>query len=94
MDSASPGALRSIGLPDKDIPVALLFFNVGVEAGQLIFIAAVVAVLSMVGRLISLRRSGDRGPWHAEELIRTPVAYLIGATAAFWVVQRVVAFWA
>jgi hydrogenase/urease accessory protein HupE len=88
------GALRSIGLPDKDIPVALLFFNVGVEAGQLIFIAAVVVVLSMVGRLISLRRSGDRGPWHAEELIRTPVAYLIGATAAFWVVQRVVAFWA
>jgi hydrogenase/urease accessory protein HupE len=88
------GALRSIGLPERDIPVALLFFNVGVETGQLIFIAAVMAVLSLVGRLIALRRAGDRGPWHTEDLIRTPIAYLIGSTAAFWVVQRVVAFWA
>ena len=88
------GALRSFGLPETDIPVALLFFNVGVEAGQLMFIAAVVAVLSLVGRLISRRRAGDHGPWHAEDLIRTPIAYLVGSTAAFWVVQRVVAFWA
>jgi len=29
-----------------------------------------------------------------EDLVRTPIAYLIGATAAFWVVQRVVGFWA
>jgi hydrogenase/urease accessory protein HupE len=87
------GALRSIGLPEQDIPVALLFFNVGVEAGQLLFIAGVIAVLSLAGRLIALRRAGDRGPWHAEDLIRTPIAYLIGSTAAFWVVQRVVAYW-
>jgi hypothetical protein len=87
------GALRSIGLPETDIPVALLFFNVGVEAGQLMFIAAVVAVLSLVGRLISRRRAGDHGPWHTEDLIRTPIAYLVGSTAAFWVVQRVVAYW-
>jgi hydrogenase/urease accessory protein HupE len=88
------GALRSIGLPERDIPVALLFFNVGVEAGQLLFIAAVVAVLSFAGRLLVRRRGEQGGPWHAEDLIRTPIAYLIGSTAAFWVVQRVVAFWA
>ena len=36
------GALREVGLPQTDIPLALLFFNVGVEVGQLAFIAAVV----------------------------------------------------
>jgi hydrogenase/urease accessory protein HupE len=87
------GALREVGLPEQDIPLALLFFNVGVEVGQLLFIAAVVVVLSAVTRL--LRRSGDaeRGPWHTEALISVPVAYVIGSIAAFWTVQRVVGFW-
>ena len=44
------GALREVGLPQTDIPLALLFFNVGVEVGQLAFIAVVVAgSLSLVG---------------------------------------------
>jgi uncharacterized membrane protein YecN with MAPEG domain len=88
------GALREVGLPQSDIPVALLFFNVGVEVGQLIFIVAVVAVLSIASRLMGRGTGSERGPWQAETLIRTPVAYLVGSTAAFWVVQRVVAFWA
>ena len=88
------GALREVGLPQSDVPLALLFFNVGVEAGQLLFIAAVMAVLSLVTRLIRARGAADHGPWSTEALVRTPVAYLIGGTAAFWVVQRVAAFWA
>jgi hypothetical protein len=36
----------------------------------------------------------ERGPWHAEQLIRTPVAYLVGSVAAYWVIERVVGFWA
>jgi hydrogenase/urease accessory protein HupE len=87
------GALRQIGLPEKEIPLALLFFNVGVEAGQLMFIAAVVTVLSAVTRLVRRRGAGVHGPWYSEGLIRTPVAYIVGSVAAFWVVQRVVAFW-
>jgi hypothetical protein len=87
------GALRQIGLPEKDIPLALLFFNVGVEAGQLMFIAAVVMLLSAVTRLIRKRGATERGPWHTETLVRAPVAYVVGSVAAFWVVQRVVAFW-
>ena len=35
------GALIEIGMPERHIPVALLFFNLGVEAGQLLFVAAV-----------------------------------------------------
>jgi hypothetical protein len=87
------GALRQIGLPEKDIPLALLFFNVGVELGQLMFIAAVVTLLSAVTRLVRRRGATEHGPWHSEALIRTPVAYVVGSVAAFWVVQRVVAFW-
>ena len=36
------GALSQVGLPPNDIPLALLFFNLGVEAGQLLFVAAVL----------------------------------------------------
>jgi hydrogenase/urease accessory protein HupE len=87
------GALQQVGLPEKDIPIALLFFNVGVEAGQLLFIAAVVAVLSVLTRLLRRRGTTEHGPWHSEAMIRTPVAYMVGSVAAFWVVQRVVGFW-
>ena len=38
------GALSEVGLPQQAIPLALLFFNVGVELGQLAFIAAVLGV--------------------------------------------------
>ncbi len=47
------GALARVGLPEGHIPLALLFFNVGVEVGQLLFIAAVLA---------RWRRSGAFGP--------------------------------
>jgi hypothetical protein len=48
-------ALAEVGLPQLSIPVALLFFNVGVEIGQLMFIAAVLATAA-----------ADRGPLHFE----------------------------
>jgi len=86
------GALKEVGLPEKDIPLALLFFNVGVEVGQLLFIAAVVVVLSLVARLLGGGRTGERGPWQTERLIRTPVAYVIGSVAALWFIQRVAGF--
>jgi hydrogenase/urease accessory protein HupE len=87
------GALSEVGLPEKDIPLALLFFNVGVEAGQLAFIAAVVLVLSLAAHSTAAGRRAGRGIWHAESAVRLPVAYLIGTVAAFWMVERVVAFW-
>ena len=44
------GALHEVGLPEKAIPLALLFFNVGVEVGQLLFIAAVLAVIVLAAQ--------------------------------------------
>ena len=78
------GALAEVGLPQKAIPVALLMFNLGVEVGQLAFVAAVLLLGALFGRLVVVR------PGWATGL----TAYGIGTVAAFWTVERVVSFWA
>ncbi|CCM79530.1 HupE/UreJ family protein [Rhizobium mesoamericanum] len=76
------GALSEIGLPEGHIPLALFFFNLGVEAGQLIFVGAVLSILAIV------RRTHLALPaWVA----RVP-AYAIGTLAMFWTIQRVAMF--
>jgi hydrogenase/urease accessory protein HupE len=76
------GALAEVGLPQKAIPVALLMFNVGVEIGQLIFVAVVLAA-----RAALIRLPYPRQPWMS---YATP--YAIGGLAMFWVVERISAF--
>jgi HupE / UreJ protein len=44
-------ALRAVGLPERAIPTALLFFNLGVELGQLVFVGAVLALLASLRSL-------------------------------------------
>jgi hydrogenase/urease accessory protein HupE len=73
------GALGEVGLPVENIPLALLFFNVGVEIGQLAFIAAVFCLAWLFRRA--------RGRWL--ELIPP---YVMGTVAMFWVFQRVATF--
>lgn len=80
------GALSEIGLPRGDIPLALLAFNVGVELGQLAFIAVVLGTLWVV------RRVGV--PALVERGLARAAPYAIGALAGFWFVERVAAFWA
>ncbi len=77
------GALAEIGLPENQIPLALLQFNVGVEIGQLLFIASALATFWVVR---SLRIPQPAWAW------RVP-AYGIGSVAAFWTIERFVAFW-
>ncbi len=80
------GALAQVGLPQSSIPVALLFFNVGVEIGQLLFVGAVLAVIT-IGRRVGQRRRLSQPVW----LWRiTP--YAIGGLASFWLVKRIAAF--
>jgi hydrogenase/urease accessory protein HupE len=79
-------ALNSVGLPQTAIPVALFFFNVGVEIGQLLFIGSVFAVIALARQV--LRRAAVPQPAWAW---RVP-PYAIGAVAAFWVIQRTAAF--
>ncbi len=77
------GALSEIGLPEQSIPLALLFFNVGVELGQLLFIAGVMVLGVLVKRI------AVPVPTWAPQL----PAYGIGAVAAFWTIERVAGFW-
>ena len=76
------GALSEIGLPAGHIPLALFFFNVGVEVGQLLFIAAVLSLVAL------LRRGRMPLPGWAELV----PPYAIGSVAMFWVLQRIAAF--
>jgi hypothetical protein len=77
------GALSEIGLPQSSIPLALFTFNVGVEIGQLIFIAAILLLYALGKRFQSMP---PEWAW------RVP-SYAIGGTAAFWVIERIAGFW-
>jgi hydrogenase/urease accessory protein HupE len=77
------GALKEIGLPPDDVPVALLSFNLGVEAGQLLFVAAALLVFRGLTALVSV-------PFLT---IRRATAYVIGTTSAFWLISRIESFW-
>ncbi len=72
------GALGELGLRDADIAPALLFFNLGVEAGQLAFIGAAAAV----------HRLARRWPADLTASARRGLAYGLGGTAAFWCLER------
>ena len=77
------GALADVGLPQHEIPLALLMFNVGVELGQVAFVAVVLAFVFALGKL--------RIQWPAGA--RQLPAYGIGAMAAFWFIERVSGFY-
>ena len=79
------GALSQVGLPPGDIPLALFLFNVGVELGQVAFVAAVLAVLAAAR--LALRRVELSAPRWAPLV----PAYAIGCVAMAWLLQRVAA---
>jgi hydrogenase/urease accessory protein HupE len=76
------GALTAVGLPPHDIPLALLFFNLGVEAGQLAFVAIALSTIA------AIRRADFTFPRWTEAM----PPYAIGGFAMFWVIQRVSIF--
>jgi hypothetical protein len=74
------GALSEIGVPQNEVPLALLMFNVGVETGQVMFVTAVSLLLAGLHRL------------HGRSALTMARAtpYAIGGVAAFWTIDRVV----
>ena len=76
---AFAGALADIGLPPDAIALSLLLFNLGVEVGQLMFIAAVIAVVWLVSP-----RVGRLPVW-----TRLIPPYAVGAVAASWFIERI-----
>lgn len=78
------GALTAIGLPQGDVPLALLMFNVGVEIGQLMFVAVILMIFAMAGRIPSFGAASER--------MRLAASYGIGGLAAFWMIERIAQF--
>jgi hypothetical protein len=72
------GALSELGLPAREIPVALLFFNLGVEIGQIMFVGVMLGIRYGFGQL------AFRWPrW-----IRAIPGYAIGTIAMVWLIER------
>jgi hydrogenase/urease accessory protein HupE len=78
-------ALGDVGLPQREIAWALLFFNLGVEAGQLAFIVTLLVAAGVFQRVAGWL-SIDASRWRSAA--RTGMAYVIGIPAAFWLLQR------
>ena len=76
------GALKETGLPQTDISLALLTFNLGVEAGQLMFITASLVVFRAASILVTVPIAPAR----------LSAAYLIGTTSMVWLVARFSSF--
>jgi hypothetical protein len=76
------GALSEVGLPAHAIPQALLLFNVGIEIGQLSFVALVLAAGEVLS--FALRTRAAQLEWFP--------SYAIGSLASFWLIERVYAF--
>ena len=75
------GALAEIGLPEGEIPVALLTFNLGVETGQLLIVVCGLAVLGAIHHWAAVRF----------RVVQVCAAYGIGSVAAFWMIERAIA---
>jgi hydrogenase/urease accessory protein HupE len=75
--------LAQIGLPYGNVPLALLFFNLGVEIGQVAFVGALLGISILARRLASQAQLGRT---------RLVVCYAIGGLASYWVFERVSGF--
>ncbi len=86
--------LRDIGLPQTELPTALLFFNIGVEIGQILFVLALLAGFYVLRpALLRLLYSARDHEVHWSSLT-APASYVIGSIASFWMIERVASFWA
>jgi hypothetical protein len=72
------GALAETGLPQDNLPLALLFFNVGIEIGQIAFIFLALAIWLLIRKPLA--------PWQ-DRLLPVPV-YVLGALSAMWCIER------
>ncbi len=74
------GALAEIGLPETDVPAALLAFNLGVEAGQLAIVATTIAAIALIQKV-----RANALP----QLVRV-ASYAIGILASSWLIERLI----
>jgi hydrogenase/urease accessory protein HupE len=73
--------LREIGLPQTEFVTGLVFFNVGVEIGQVLFALAVMAALRVMLQWSRFSLAGQTG-----------IGYFAGCVSAYWFIQRTAGF--
>ena len=73
------GALAETGLPQSNVPLALLAFNIGIELGQLAFIALLVVLFTAAANM-----------WDKHRLIalRPIPIFALGGLSAMWCIER------
>lgn len=84
------GALSEAGLPEGEIPLALLSFNLGIELGQLAFVAAALGLAAVAARAWRIAASPDGGAAIPRWAAGVPV-YAMGSLAALWCLERTAA---
>ena len=72
----------TINIGDSEVPLALLMFNVGVELGQLMFVALILVLVMLLRKV--------RTEW--PDWARQVPAYGIGSIASFWFIERLAGF--
>lgn len=75
------GALAEIGLPQRQLINSLLFFNLGIELGQIIFVCAIILVGLIIKRILT-----------PSNILRISMTYSIGAIASYWLIERIINF--
>lgn len=73
--------LLEIGIPQDEILLSLFLFNVGIEAGQILFILGVGIILFVLNKIIDIYN----------EKLKLATAYFIGSCASFWLIERALA---
>ena len=95
-------ALAEVGLPQTEVPAALLAFNVGVEIGQILFVGVIIASVWIMTSIMGALRFGDvaksRQVRDLKALdwlrrIEKPLAYTVGGITMIWTVERTMVFW-
>jgi len=83
-------ALSEIGLPKGELATALLTFNIGVEIGQILFVACLILIFTLVSHsLRNVKLTSDT----MLRMIEKPVALGVGCVAMFWTLERISGAW-
>ncbi len=92
-------ALGEIGLPQTEIPAALLAFNMGVEIGQIMFVSTILVIVCVVTTSLKiLNGASSKSQQEVRPLdwlrrLEKPLAYMVGSITIIWTVQRTMVFW-
>ena len=81
------GALADIGLPQDNVPLALLFFNIGIEVGQIVFVLLAIGAGWLFKVALGTSLLNDRFTIRRKRLLLIPV-YLLGGISAMWCIER------